>query len=102
MLIYDAAGQGDLEMVKKAIDNGADVNFTGTVRVVVSESPDCYTCIQLGTALHKAVLNKHQDIIELLMEQPKIKVDATDHVSKRLNHSMHVLYLCISLKLFKF
>lgn len=33
MLIYDAAGKGDLNMVQKAIDNGADVNFTWTVRV---------------------------------------------------------------------
>lgn len=58
-LLWLAATSGDIEMVRKAITAGADVN-----QLVANKSP-----------LYMAAQNGHTEVVKLLLEQPNISVN---------------------------
>ena len=64
-LFLDACDGGDLELVRNLLRCGADVNWQDNER-------------ELQTGLHLAVLEKREDVVDLLLAQPGIEVNIRD------------------------
>ena len=72
MSFWDLCYRGDIEGVQAAIDNGADVN-----------EEDC----DGGTGLMEALFERHNNVVQLLLNHPQIDINKVDRYGECVLHS---------------
>ena len=65
-LLWNLFYKGNIEEVRAALGRGEDVNCLNRIQLV-------------QTGLMLAVINKHNSIVKLLLEQPTVDLNLTDH-----------------------
>ena len=81
--IWDLCSQGDYVGVKKALEEGKPPNWTQVYSFGESK-------VSNRTCLMEAVRGEHVDVVELLVRQPKIKLNTQDELGMTALH-----YACL-------
>ena len=71
-LLWNLCYKGNIEEVRAALGRGEDVNC-------LNNNSNIYSHRLQQTGLMLAVMNKHNSIVKLLLEQPTVDLNLTDH-----------------------